>query len=112
MTVKTELQHMGEFLVGEMDGTISREKGTLASGQIVTDGTVLQLVSGKLHAATGANGEVVKGIAYGSHDASAGDITIPYIARLAEVDQSLVIAEGSGSTVDWTQLEALFIIPR
>lgn len=116
MSVKTETQHMGEFLVSEGEGTISREKATLKSGEKVIDGCVVALSTGKLVAATGASGEKVVGIILGAHDASAtgtnADIkNVPYVARLAEVDSSLVTPKASG-TVDWAQLNALFIIAR
>lgn len=113
MTVKTEAQHMGEFLISEGEGTISRESGTLKSGEVVVDGEVLILVAGKLQAGTGASGEDVVGLSYGAHDATGGDLKVPYIARMAEVDTSLVHAKAvSGATIDWAQLNALFIIGR
>lgn len=114
MTVKTELQHMGEFLVSEGEGTISREKATLAAGNVLKDGMVVALSSGKLVPSHGASGEDVVGISYGNYDATAADLPdVPYIARLAEVDQSLVVAaEASGAVVAWAALKALFIIPR
>jgi hypothetical protein len=114
--VFTEAQHMGEFLVSEGEGTISREKGTLLSGEKVIDGCVAILSAGKLKAGSGASGEHVVGIFLGAHDASAtganADIVgVPYIARMAEADSSLVTPKASG-TVDWAQLNALFIIGR
>jgi hypothetical protein len=114
MTVKTEKQHTGEFLISEGEGTISREKGTLLSGQNLKDGTVLQLTTGKLKGSEGASGEVIVGIIYGDHDATAGDLAnVPYIARLAEVDATLVYAaEVSGATVNETELNALNIYLR
>lgn len=114
MTVKTELQHMSEFLISEGEGTISREKGTLKSGEVLVDGTVVALSAGKLVASHGASGEDVVGIALGSHDATGGDVAnVPYIARMAEVDSTLVHpAQASGATVAWAALAALFIIKR
>jgi hypothetical protein len=114
MTVLTEQQHAGEFLVSEGNGSISRESGTLLSGQVVIDGEVAILAAGKLKAGTGASGEDVVGIFYGAHDATGADKpSVPYIARLAEVKEDLVTAEdGTGNTVDWDALNALFIFAR
>lgn len=115
MTVLTEVQHMGEFLVSEGPGTISRESGILLSGQVVKDGQVVTINgAGKLVAGTGASGEDVVGIVLGNHDATGADKKqVPYIARLAEVDLTLVYAEEvSDAVVDWAALALLNIIPR
>lgn len=114
MTVKTEVQHTGEFLISEGPGTISRESGTLKSGEVVKDGTVLaDDGTGKLVASEGASGEDIVGISYGAYDASAAAMPIAYIARLAEVDTDLVTAKDvSGAVVDWDALKALNIIGR
>ncbi len=114
MTTKTETQHAGEFLVSEGNGSISREVGTLLSGEVVIDGQVAILAAGKLKAGTGASGEDVVGIFYGAQDATGGDkANVPYIARLAEVDETLVTAKDiTGATVDWDALNALFIFAR
>jgi hypothetical protein len=117
MTVKTEGQHKGEFLVSEANGTLSREVGTLASGNTVNDGQVLALSGGKLVASVGnAGSEVLVGIVLGSHDASAADKPdVPYVARLAEVDGSLVTVDATDPEPDaavWTELKALNIISR
>lgn len=98
MTVLTERQHTGEFLVSEGNGSISRESGTLTSGEVVVDGQVLALVANKLVAAegtydsdTGVTDEDIVGIAYGDHDATGADLEgVVYIARLAEVKEELV----------------------
>jgi hypothetical protein len=117
MTVKTEGQHKGEFLVSEANGTLSREVGTLSSGQVVTDGQVLKLSGGELQASVGnAGAEVLVGIVLGNHDASAADKpNVPYIARLAEVDASLVTVDATDPEPDaavWTELKALNIVAR
>jgi hypothetical protein len=112
MTVKTERQHTGEFLVSEGPGTISRESATLKSGENVIDGCVLAMSTGKLVASTGASGEDIVGIAYGACDASLADKKgCVYIARLAEVKTALVTPKAAG-TVDWDALAALNIIGR
>ncbi|WP_035661443.1 head decoration protein [Bradyrhizobium sp. Ec3.3] len=103
MTTKvlTEPQHRGEFLVSEANGHLSREVGTLASGNIAKDGRALKLVGGKLVPAAGTthtdgtSDENIVGIALGDHDASAtgANADVPgvvYIARLSEVKGALV----------------------
>jgi hypothetical protein len=120
--VKTEGQHAGEFLVSEGNGSISREVGTLKSGEKLADGTVLELVGGKLEAAegtvntAGASDEVIVGVLFGAHDASstgpkgAGDMAgVPYIARYAEVNPALL---SLSSTAVKNALKALGIISR
>jgi len=117
MTVLTEAQHTGEFLLSEAPGTLSREKGILTSGVVVADGDVLALSAGKLVRATQAEGsEVLVGIAYGAHDATGGDLAdVPYIARLAEVKLDLIQVNASESEPDsgvLAELAGLFIISR
>ena len=108
--VKTEGRHKEEFLVSEGNGSISRDAATLASGQKVTDGTVLVFSAGKLQAAAGTLNssnkatETFAGIVSGSWDASStgtnADITgVPYIARYAEYNPNRVtLYSGSDST--------------
>lgn len=108
MTPKVETQHMGEFLVSEGNGAISREVGTLASGEKVTDGRALAVngagklvaVDGTLNTAGDSNEDVI-GFVLGDHDATSADVQgVPYIARLAEVKASNVVLHsvtGSGA---------------
>lgn len=117
MVVKTEGQHQGEYLVSEGNGAISREAGTVASGQNLKDGDVLggtpaALV--KLTKTTGIVAADIVGIAYGDWDATAGAITgVPYIARLAEVDRALIYgAVGANEAQLVAALKAVTIIPR
>jgi hypothetical protein len=111
MTVLIENQTAGEFLVSEGNGAISRESGTLLSGQLVADGTVLVLAASKLRAAVEADfdtdGTIVgfAGIVVGRYDASAtgtnADIkNVPYIARLAEVNDELVVYPEIGTDTE------------
>jgi Bacteriophage lambda head decoration protein D len=107
-----EGQHTGEFLVSEANGTLSREAGTLAQrSEPYKDGTILG-ISGEnyvaLEQSTGVttedpDGDIVaanvKGILYGNYDASAGAVKCVVIARLAEVDLSLLVMP-EGSTED------------
>lgn len=124
MSVKTEGPHAGEFIVSEANGTLSRETATLASGEKVADGTVLELAASKLSAAegtantAGVSDEVIVGVVIGNWDASASgtnaDIPgVPYIARLAEVDGSLLLkASGSANTALKNALKALNVVSR
>jgi len=48
MTVKNEGQRAGEFIVSEGNGAISREKGTLASGQNVVTGRPSRFLAASL----------------------------------------------------------------
>jgi hypothetical protein len=89
----------GEFLLSEGNGSISREAGTVASGQVLVPGQVLELdQNGNLIACSGtkntagtdlatpAVGVVIYGI-----DASDGDVArVAYIARNAEVIDSYI----------------------
>jgi hypothetical protein len=98
MTVLTEGQHTGEFLVSEANGTLSREVGVLLSGQDVKDGRVLKdNGTGKLVEATGSfdtegvSDEDIVGIAYGDAKADGADAPVVYVARLAEVKAANVV---------------------
>lgn len=102
MTVKTELQHKGEFLVQDM-GRLSFDTLTYASGaSIIRDGTILaDNGSGKAKAAAGTtdtagdSDETILGIAYGDIDVTGGDVDGPAVARLADVNTDLVTYSGS-----------------
>ncbi len=93
MTTLTEGRHAAEFLISEANGARSRATGTLASGQNLTAGTVLQEdVSGNLVALSGSLdsnnllAETPVGILYDNVDASGGAVTgVVYVARDAEV---------------------------
>lgn len=127
MTTKFAGQNTGEFLVSEANGTLSREVGTLLSGEVVEDGRVLKFDNtGKLVPAEGTydtNGstEDIAGIAYGKCDASGGDAKCVYIARLAEVKRERItlhdLSEGDANNDDASAavlgaLEALNIVAR
>lgn len=119
MTVKTETQHKGEFLLSEAPGTLSREAGTLSSGENVVDGQVLKWSGTELVAAVGTvdssgnNTEDIAGIAYGAVNASSSgpkgavDMPIAYIARLAEVKlANLTLYTGSVTTTKTNAMKA------
>ncbi|MBR0876887.1 head decoration protein [Bradyrhizobium liaoningense] len=123
--VKTEPQHRGEFLVSEANGTLSREVGTLSSGNVAKDGRVVKLVAGELVPATGSNAsgvsdEAIVGIVLGDHDATAADLKgVVYIGRLAEVKASAVTLHGvsgggaaAATTAVTNALKALNIVLR
>jgi hypothetical protein len=117
MVVKTEGQHQGEYLVSEGNGAISREAGTIASGQVIKDGDVLSGTPGalvKLSKTTGIVASDVVGIAYGDWDATNGAIEgVPYIARFAEVKEDLIRGpDGADEAQLVAALAARFIIPR
>lgn len=97
MTVFTEGRHAAEFILTEANGQRSRENGTVASGQKLVAGQVVQdNGSGKIIAADGllnTAGDVstaVKGILIYPVDASAtgtnADTKAAYLARDAEVN--------------------------
>lgn len=83
MTALTEGHHASEFILSEGNGTISRENGTLASGQNLAAGTVLQ---GPTSAMTRlAADETAIGVLINAVDASAGAKPASYLARYGEV---------------------------
>lgn len=93
MTTMTEGRHTAEFVLSEAEGQRSRENGTVASGQDLAAGTVVQdNGSGKLIACSGTlntAGDLVTavaGVILAKADASAGDVDVAYIARDAEVN--------------------------
>ena len=134
MTTKvlTEGKHAEEFLCSEGNGSISREVGTVTSGQKFPPGRVLKLSGGKLVVATGSNSsgvsdEAIVGVSSFGADASAtgtnADIVNKeggvYIARNAEVKLAgVVLHEVSGgglanaNTAVKAALKALNIILR
>ncbi|MBB2698951.1 UNVERIFIED_ORG: hypothetical protein GGI66_003628 [Rhizobium esperanzae] len=89
MTTFTETLHAGSHIAWEADIQISRETGTLASGQNLQAGRLLMLSGGKLVAHNGAlntAGDVVtpvEGVLYQAVDASGGDVAgVVYSKRL------------------------------
>ena len=127
-TPKSEGQHAGEFILSEFPvGALSRESGTVASGQNLVDGQVVQLSGDKLVAKDSnldTEGNLVtapEGIVIGNWNASstgpygATDLTkVPYIKRLAEVKDDLVTWESGSGAEDAVKaaLAADYVIPR
>ncbi|MGI9276681.1 MAG: head decoration protein [Endozoicomonas sp.] len=100
MPVMTEPVHTGEFIVSEGNNSISRELVELAPDLTLLPGTVLEKntstdVFGPLDPVAALNGESGLQMAAGilwdhvSTDATGGEAVI--IARLAEVDQELLV---------------------
>jgi hypothetical protein len=122
MTVKTEGQHKGEFVASPLV-SISFDKGTLASGHVVKDGTPLVKSGNNVIPSTGAVAsdgsldETFAGLAYGNYDSTGGAIPVAMVARLAEVDSRLLhypeVSDqaGADAALD-AALAAKFIIKR
>lgn len=118
MTAKTESQHAGAFIGDELDNGLSRDTGTVASGQVLVDGqAIMKNGSDKIVAAdgSGTSGDLdgtVCGIVIGAWDATSGDIAnVPFIHNNATYKSSLVTknAETTESSSITTALKALFI---
>lgn len=105
MTTLTEGKHAGEFIISEANGTLSREVITVASGQNLVDGQLIQLASGKAVAkdtllnTAGSFITAIEGIIIGNWNATASGIGalgaadvpgVPYIKRYAEVKLAAV----------------------
>lgn len=92
MTTKTEGKHFKEFLLSQAPGTLSFETATVANGQNLVAGQVVQLSGANLVACDGlldTAGDLitdVEGIICDNVDASDGAVAgCTYLARLAEV---------------------------
>ncbi len=113
MTVLTEGKHAGEFIVSEGNGFISRETGTIVSGQNLVAGTVLGKItaSGKYTAYSdgAADGsQTAVGVLFDNVDASAGDVGgAVIIARLAEVNGNELTGNDANGTTDLAALDIL-----
>lgn len=97
MPTLTETVHDGAFLQSEANGFLSRETATVASGQDLDAGTVVEFSAGKLIACSGTlntDGDLVTaaaGILFAAVDASDGDVEdCVYIARDSEVKDDLI----------------------
>jgi hypothetical protein len=123
-TTLTEIRRPGEFIVSEGNGTVSRDVGTLQIGHVVADGTVVKVVTeteGDVLApltaddfdTEGVATEVtIAGVLIGHHDSSATGANaaipgLPYIARSAEVDSSLLVLFSGSSAQDLADVIAV-----
>jgi hypothetical protein len=118
MTVLTEGRHAGEFILSEANGQRSRETITIASGQDLPAGAILELSGGKGISYEGSSSSEAVGVLLDAVDASGGDVTgAVYIARDAEVNGAkLSIASDNtaqdGLAAGKTGLELIGIIVR
>ncbi len=105
MTIKTEGNYTGEFILSEANGNRSRRTGVLISGQNLLVGQVVGLItaSSKYSAyVPGASDgtETVAGILYASVDASAADADCVVVSDDAEVKSALLVGNDVAGTVD------------
>lgn len=119
--MKTEGIRAGEFVVSEGNGAISREKVTIASGEVLVAGTVLGKVTASgeyvLHDAAAVDGsEDAAAILYADVDATSAATDGVAIVRLAEVDGSQLTYKagiaGADKTAAIAALAAANIIVR
>ena len=124
----TEGQRAGEFLISEARGSRSRMTLILESGYDVADGTIMmrsgttKMVPLDYGTETLTEADDIVGVIFGNWNSSStganADIAgVPYIARDAEVDSSLLTYPDESSTggeeaAANTALEALGIIVR
>lgn len=114
----TEGNHPGEFLLSEDNGTMSREKVTIASGQVLDAGAVLgKISSGGKYAQydNDANDgtETAVAILFAAVDASDGDVEATVIARGAEVKADALVWQSSDEvTAGIADLLAVGILVR
>lgn len=115
MSTQTEGRHVGEFLLSEGNGSISRDQVTVTlSGAALASGTVMSRLtaSGKWvpYDDVGTDGsEVASGILYTELAAGTGDVTAVMIVRHAEVQQSELTGFNANARAD---LAAVGIIVR
>jgi len=117
----TEGKHAGEFIVSEGNGAISRDGGTVKSGQKLVAGELvgIETATGDYvaydPADTIAGSDTVAGIAFDNYDATSAAVSGVFIGRLAEVRSSdLTYNEAVSGTItaELEALKALNIIVR
>lgn len=114
MTIKTEANHAGEFLVSEGNGQISREAITVAAGDMLPAGQVLGIKTATSEYTAYSNAandgtEVAVGVLYAPLPASANARAGVAVVRLAEVSAARLTGLDSAATAD---LKARNIIVR
>ncbi|WP_027853846.1 head decoration protein [Marinobacterium litorale] len=83
MTVKTEGQHAGEFLVSEAPGTQSRESVTVLSGEVLKAGHVVGKIKVGTASATAGGGNTGDG-SMGAITVGAGAMAGDYVLTITE----------------------------
>lgn len=102
MADTTQTNRTGEFLLSQANGTRSFEKVTVVSGQDLTSGTVVGVITASGKYAAYDNDAVdgtatAIGILYGDCDATAGDTPATVVVRDAEVTKTKLVW-GAGVT--------------
>lgn len=108
-----ETSHAGEFLFAEANGTLSRERIVIASGEgVLKAGTVLGKLAGGKYAAydnAAADGsQTAVGILYDGVDATSADANGVLIARHAEVVKAALTGLDTAAEVDLAALQIIF----
>lgn len=103
----------GEFLLAEANGTLSRERIVVSSGEgVLKAGTVLgKLASGEYAAydnAASDGSQAAVGILYAQVDATSADQHAVMIARHAEVKEAALTGLDSAGKTDLAALQILF----
>ncbi len=109
----TETSHAGEFLYAEANGTLSRERIVIASGEgVLKAGTVLGKLAGGKYAAydnAAADGsQTAVGILYACVDATSADADGVLIARHAEVVEAALTGLDAAGKTDLAALQIIF----
>ena len=86
----TEGKHKAECLISEANGSRSREKATLLSGQVIVDGQIVTLSGGKYQAAAGNETASTLAVALGNYKNVGADQDMVVIKRDAEVRESVL----------------------
>lgn len=114
MTILTESVRAGEFIIAEGNGSISRDKVTIAAAAAALKaGTVMGKItaSGKYVAyANGASdgSEVAAGILYAPVEDLAADQSGVLIVRHAEVEETLLTGIDAPGKVDLAAAQIIF----
>lgn len=108
-----EPSHAGEFLYAEANGTLSRERIVIASGQgVLKAGTVMGKLTGGNYVAynnAASNGsQVAVGILYDGVDATSATAQGVLIARHAEVVEAALTGLDTDGKADLAALQIIF----
>lgn len=109
----TETPHAGEFLFAEANGTLSRERIVIASGEgVLKAGTVLGKLTGGKYAAydnaASDGSQAAVGILYAGVDATSADADGVLIARHAEVVEAALTGLDAAGKTDLAALQIIF----